>query len=285
MIFEPADHLACPLDGGALSLVDRQYRCPHGHGFDLARQGYVNLLPVQHKHSREPGDSKAMVAARGRFLDAGFYRPIAQMLNAVALSRLPQAQAVRVVDAGCGEGYYLDGFARALAASGWTGQARLAGFDIAKPAVQAATRRNRAVTWFVASSRNPCLLPGTVDLLFCLFGFPDFEAFARVLRPGGSLLLVDAAEDHLLELREVIYPQVRRSPPPSVDKAQPFGFEPVENRPLRFRTPALARERIGDLLLMTPHLYRATRAGKEAAAALEALALTVDVVLRVLVRC
>ena len=66
------DALACPLDGLPLQSTGTAWRCASGHSFDIASQGYTNLLPVQHKRSRDPGDSKEMVAARRRFLTAGF---------------------------------------------------------------------------------------------------------------------------------------------------------------------------------------------------------------------
>lgn len=276
-----ANNLACPLDGLTLERSERQLRCANGHSFDLARQGYVNLLPVQNKKSREPGDSAEMVEARRRFLDAGFYAPISQALNALALQHLP-AGAVCIVDAGCGEGYYLDRLGGALAQHDEVEQAALIGLDIAKPAVIAAARRNRDITWLVASNSNPALLPASVDLILCMFGFPVYPAFAQMLKAGGKVLLVDAGPDHLLQLREIIYPEVRKSPPPALDKAELAGFRLVADETLNYRTPELNRGQIADLLVMTPHLYRATRAGKEAAAQLESIHLTVDVVLRVL---
>jgi 23S rRNA (guanine745-N1)-methyltransferase len=275
MQLDKATNLACPLDGLALTQTERQLRCPNGHSFDVARQGYVNLLPVQNKKSREPGDSTAMVEARSRFLDAGFYVPISRRLNELALGCLPPGDAC-VVDAGCGEGYYLDRLGKALADDGRPSSARLIGLDIAKPAVVAATRRNRDITWLVASNSNPALLPATVDLVLCMFGFPVYPAFARMLKPGGRLLLVDAGPEHLVELRH--------APPPALDKAQQCGFRLSDSQNLRYQTAELDRSQIADLLLMTPHLFRATREGKETAARLERLSLTVDVVLRVLAK-
>lgn len=274
-----AANLACPLDGLPLIQGERQLRCSNGHGFDIARQGYVNLLPVQNKKSREPGDSAEMVEARRRFLDAGLYQSIADRLVAVVLQFLPATEPC-IVDAGCGEGYYLDQLSRALATNGRA--ATLIGLDIAKPAIVAACRRNRQITWLVASNNNPAVMPHTVDMVLCMFGFPVYPAFANILKPGGRLLLVDAGPDHLLELREVIYPEVRKSPPPPLDKAAELGFTLIDSQALNYTTAELNREQIADLLLMTPHLYRATHTGKEAAAQLSSLRLTVDVVFRVL---
>ena len=276
-------HLACPLDGEPLTRMERQLLCPQGHSFDLARQGYANLLPVQHKKSREPGDSKAMVAARSAFLDSGLYAAIAARLVATALTLLPEGQDLCVLDAGCGEGYYLDQLYRQLAARPGEGEFQLVGLDIAKPAIVAATRRNKAITWLVGSNVRPPLLPGTVDLVLCVFGFPAYESFAQLLKPGGHVLLVDPGEEHLIELRQVIYPKVRRSPPPTLAAAEAQGFMLQDTQTLRYGTDPIDHERLADLLVMTPHLYRASAEGKAAAAGLDQLALTVDVVLRTLV--
>lgn len=278
-----ANNLACPLDGTPFGVYAKTLRCPNGHSFDEARQGYVHLLPVQHKRSREPGDSPAMVEARRRFLEAGFYRPISERLNALALQHLPSVEHLCMVDAGCGEGYYLVNFLAALLEQGGPASVSLVGIDIAKPAVIAAARRNKQLTWLVASNRNPPLQPHSVDMLFCMFGFPDYSAFRHILKPGGVLVLVDAGRDHLLQLREIIYPEVRKAPPPALDQALQQGFSLVQMSELSYLSTPLDRQQIADLLLMTPHLYRATQAGKEAAARLEHLRLTVDVVFRVLV--
>jgi len=279
-----ANNLTCPLDGAPFGPFTPPLVCPNGHNFDVARQGYVHLLPVQNKKSREPGDSQAMIEARTRFLNAGIYAPISERLNAVALNNLTATDTFCAVDAGCGEGYYLDRFAAALSADGRVATATLIGLDIAKPAVIAATRRNKAITWLVASNNNPALLPQSVDMVLCMFGFPIYDVFQRILKPDGRLILVDPGPDHLRQLREVIYPEVRISPPPSTAKAEQAGFQLLDTQSLRYDTTELNRAQIADLLVMTPHLYRAPKAGKEAAARLERLTPTVDVVFRVFSR-
>ena len=94
-----ANNLACPIDAEPLNLKDRQLRCINGHCFDLARQGYVNLLPVQHKRSKHPGDSKEMVAARQRFLNTGTYEPVADALSALLSAAI---DTINVRDGGHG---------------------------------------------------------------------------------------------------------------------------------------------------------------------------------------
>ena len=94
--------LACPLDGTTLRRVGATWRCPTGHSFDVAAQGYTHLLPVQNKRSRDPGDSKEMVAARRRFLESGAYQPIAAAVAQAVLADLPPTPSFSCLDAGCG---------------------------------------------------------------------------------------------------------------------------------------------------------------------------------------
>lgn len=262
--------LCCPLDGLTVSLEAGVLTCPQGHSFDVARQGYVNLLPAQAKRSRDPGDSKGMIAARRSFLGAGYYAPLAAELARVVIGAVSGRSTV--VDAGCGEGYYdaylLDA-APQLAAT-------FIGFDISKWALQAAAPRVSA-TWLVASNRNIPLRDASVDMLLSLFGFPELGAFSRVLKQGGLLLIAEAGPQHLLELRRLIYPQLTAKADDASALYAAGGFRLESESCVTYTTAGLPRERIAELLLMTPHLYRASAEGKARVAGLEALAVTVDV--------
>jgi 23S rRNA (guanine745-N1)-methyltransferase len=252
----PFQALACPLDGGPLRRHGTSWRCDAGHCFDIAAQGYTNLLPVQQKRSRDPGDSKEMVAARRRYLNAGFYQPIAALVSRAVLADLPAGRAAACLDAGCGEGYYL----RELAAAGDGQRLALLGLDISKWAVLAAAKQDKRPNWVVGSNANLPVLPATLDRVLCMFGFPVYAEFARVLRPGGELLQVDAGPDHLRELREIIYPTLK--PERAAEPLSPAGFSVLPAESLRYTVTLGGAEQIGDLLTMTPHLYRASAEGR-----------------------
>ena len=293
MSVRPFTALACPLDGAPLQRQGGSLRCANGHCFDIAAQGYVNLLPVQNKRSLDPGDSKEMVAARRRFLEAGHYKPVADAVAQAVLQAAPAGRTLTCLDAGCGEGYYLRQLATAAAA-----EARplaLAGLDISKWAVQAAAKRDLhdarsqagasaapSTTWIVGSNAGLPVLPATLDRVLCMFGFPVYAEFARVLKPGGMLVQVDAGPEHLRELREIIYPTLKAGR--ADEWRTPPGFQAPACETLRFELELGSAEQIGDLLLMTPHLFRATAQGRARAAALRTLALTVEVRLACLMR-
>lgn len=273
MRFVTSELLRCPLDSLALRLQGQSLCCEQGHSFDIARQGYLNLLSAGDKRSKDPGDSKEMVVARGEFLDRGHYLPVAQKMAELLLPQLNTGAVV--LDAGCGEGYYLQQLDQVCLTSD-TPTVNLLGLDISKWAVQAAARRLSA-TWLVASNRNIPVADHCVDVLLSLFGFPAYDSFRKVLKEGGLLLLVNAGPQHLIELREVIYPTVRSSESPELKEALAAGFSLEETNSLTYRSAPLSPQDIAGLLLMTPHLFRATREGKERAAKLEELTLTVDV--------
>ena len=272
MSIGPFQALACPLDGTPLHCTGSAWACASGHSFDIASQGYTNLLPVQHKRSRDPGDSKEMVAARRRFLAAGFYRPIAAAVGRAALAGLPADATISCLDAGCGEGYYLRQLA---AAAGDEHTLALLGLDISKWAVLAAAKQDKRPSWVVGSNAKLPVLPGTLDRLLCMFGFPVYPEFARVLKPGGLLLQVDAGPDHLRELREIIYPSLKPERPDVMPT--PAGFRRLPTQTLGFPIELTHAGQIADLLAMTPHLHRASAEGRAKAAALTALSLSVEV--------
>jgi 23S rRNA (guanine745-N1)-methyltransferase len=279
MNITPFQALACPLDGAPLLRHDAAWRCPAGHSFDIASQGYTHLLPVQKKRSLDPGDSKEMVAARRRFLNSGAYQPIAAAVGRAVLADLPADGQLSCLDAGAGEGYYL----RQLATAGSPGQQlALLGLDISKWAVLAAAKQDRRPNWVVGSNANLPILSGTLDRVLCMFGFPVYGEFARVLKAGGLLLQVDAGPEHLRELREIIYPSLKaeRNQAPLV----PEGFHQQGSETIRFQLDLAGSEPIADLLAMTPHLYRASAEGRARAAALTTLSVNVDVRLSCFVR-
>jgi 23S rRNA (guanine745-N1)-methyltransferase len=286
MIVTPATNFACPIDGTSLDTgTGLPWRCGNGHSFDFSREGYCNLLVVQHKASRDPGDTAEMVAARRRVLDTGIYAPIADSVFAQihALAEGLSRDALvpfRAVDAGCGEGYYLARIAELAATSSQPTVLELAGTDVSKWAVRAAAKRCAPVAWAVANNRHLPFQANSVDVILCLFGFPVWQGFSPVLAPGGRVLMVDPGPEHLAELRAVIYPSVVRSPVASLAQAEAAGFGLEATTPLTYRVPLTSQPRIADLFAMTPHAYRAPEAGRLALQALRDLTVTVDVVVR-----
>ena len=272
-MIQPFDQLICPLDKQPLQLNERTWRCENGHSYDVAKQGYVNLLPVQNKRSKDPGDSKSMVQARREYLNKGYYQPLAQALADTVLAMGSQA----LLDAGCGEGYYLRYLVEQAKQQGT--ELSVAALDISKWAVQAAAKQDKRLSWMVASNNAIPLADNSVDTILCVFGFPVEAEFKRVLKPGGRLIMVDPASEHLIELKRIIYPEIKAKSEhlPVSEK----GWVLSSEERISFKVELPDTEAVHDLLTMTPHLYRASKEGIEKAEKLQSLAITADVWVRV----
>src|SRR5712664_2702183 len=138
--------LLCPVRDCHMALAreERRMLCPRGHSFDIARSGYINLLQPQERRSKRPGDTAAAVAARRRLHDRGVTEPL---LHAIA-EILAASPSDIVLDAGCGDGFYLGSLARQ---TGFDAH----GVDISIPAVDAAARRyptGERCEWIVANA-------------------------------------------------------------------------------------------------------------------------------------
>lgn len=258
----------CPICGKELNKTDRAYVCAGNHSFDIARQGYVNLLTVQQKHSLNPGDTREQVLSRRAFLEEGYYAPIAQALIDTAGELGIEGP---ILDVGCGEGYYAARLAQAL-------NAELFGFDISKEAVRCAAAKYKQGNWFCATASHIPLESGSVGLMTSLFALTLPEEFHRVLRPDGFYFQVLAAQDHLLGLKSVIYPELKFKEKDSVPELP--GFSLVKSVPIRFSF-TVEGQQIRNLFSMTPHVFRIGKAGAEALEKCQILTDTASCVLNV----
>lgn len=173
----------------------RRLFCPSGHSFDVARSGYVNLLQPQERRSKNPGDTAEAVAARRRLHDrgvtAGLLAGIAEFAGAAA----EVSEGDTVLDAGCGDGFYLGSLVAAKRAEGH-------GVDISAPAVELAAKRYPGCEWIVANAdRFIPYADQSFALVMSITGRMNAAEFRRVLRPDGMLLVAIPAPDDLQEVR------------------------------------------------------------------------------------
>ena len=242
--------LICPICGEKLNRADRAYVCPNRHSFDIARQGYVNLLTVNQKHSLNPGDTREQVLSRRAFLEAGYYAPI---LNALIETAKSMNITGPILDVGCGEGWYSAQLAAAL-------DAELTGFDISKEAVRCAAAKYKGPTWLTATAAHIPVPDGSAQLVTSLFALTLPEEFSRVLSDEGYYFQVLACQDHLLGLKTIIYPELKFKEKDSVPELP--GFVLVKSVPIRFSF-TVEGEQIQNLFSMTPHVFRIGKEGAE----------------------
>ncbi|MFY1598086.1 putative RNA methyltransferase [Micromonospora sp. WMMD737] len=277
------DRLRCPVCAEPLTEVatggTRALRCPRRHSFDLARQGYVNLLAGRAPHA---GDTAEMVAARADFLAAGHYDPISAALAAAATQAVRHVAEARadgayplVVDAGAGTGRHLAAVLAALPDA-----AGLA-LDVSKPALRRAARAHPRAAAALADTwqRLPLADAGTAVLLN-VFAPRNGAEFHRVLDPAGALLVVTPAEDHLTELVGAL--GLLRVDPAKADRvAESLGghFTPGAST-LHRRELALTGPEVATLVGMGPSAWHTDPAGLAARVAALAEPVRVTVAVR-----
>jgi 23S rRNA (guanine745-N1)-methyltransferase len=195
--------LLCPVRGCRLALVreERRLFCPRGHAFEVARSGYINLLQPQERRSKQPGDTPAAIAGRRRLHDSGVTQPL---LRAIAEIMAASSSDI-VLDAGCGEGFYLGTLARQTGCDAH-------GVDISIPAIDAAARRYPGCEWIVGNAdRFVPYADRSFSMVMSITGRMNTGEFQRVLRDDGRLLVALPASEDLVELRGVGRDRVART--------------------------------------------------------------------------
>lgn len=295
----------CPLCQSPLQPAADTWRCDGSlhpkqtsHPFDVARQGYVNLLPVQQKKSKAPGDSQESIDARKRFLNHGHYAPLQNLISQKMTELLSNDElidkqdnkSVNWLDIGCGEGYYT----QAMAQMGSDVIDTLIAADISKPAVvelakvsklsgrlwyqpcQEDTTKTTAVYPLVTSAAHLPLRPHSMTGISSIFSPILPEAFDNVLMDGGYLIIAKPDIGHLATMRDALFDDVREHDSDKfLQELAPY-FTLVET--YRVSTDlTLSAEDLADLMTMTPYAYRARSEKRQALlAAVETVAFSTE---------
>lgn len=239
--------LRCPLCHLGLSLQDHSVGCPANHQFDLARQGYLNLLSAHKTRSKQPGDNQAMVEARQHFHDQGFYQPLLDALKQQLANHLSSGA---VADLGCGEGWYTRQIQESLP------QLDMFGVDISKVAVKRAAARDKQTTYLVASSADLPLMDHSLAGVMIVFSRLSLAEIKRVLKPAGQLWFASPAPEHLKTLREALFGQDLQEYKDSSVAELAGDFRLLDQQRLQFEFIPGAAD-LSNLLLMTPFGWKA----------------------------
>lgn len=250
--------LACPLCHMGLRQTGASLRCDSGHSFDIAKEGYVNLL-VQ----KRAGDAKEMLKARRKFLASGLYAPLSDAVTELVRTHLPdEPGSLPILDAGCGEGYYLERLQRAL-----TSQQHdcYIGLDVSKEAIRMAAKSYRQLFFVVADVKQRLVLAdGAFHAILNIFAPRNATEFARVTARGGILMVVIPSPEHLLRLRTVLGLLGMEEQKQQHVKEQFAGdFEFVTSSSIAYSLH-LDTEQIEQVVMMTPNYWHLSDEMREA---------------------
>lgn len=254
--------LKCPVCAQKLVFDSRCGRCEKGHCFDIAREGYVNLLRSS-KSGDLIGDDKISARCRRDFLNRGYYAPLRDQLLSVFADRQGT-----VLDICCGEGYYTSALAE-------NPMLRVYGFDISREMVRLAARRGGAA-FFVANMAAIPVAEGSFDYAVHLFAPFHEQEFARILKPGGRLYTVVPGSRHLFGLKERLYstPYLNDEKLPETTLLRLVGVQKVSAR-----ITLACREDIEAVFRMTPYYFHTSEADKQKLLGLERLETQIEFVI------
>jgi len=243
----------CPLCQSSFEQRNNTQVCENNHHFDIAKEGYLNLLPVQAKSSKNPGDSQQMMLARRNFLNTGGYLPLAQKIAEISAQYMTDKPA-NILDLGCGEGYYTNIINQQLAMH------NMSGLDIAKVAIRYAAKRYDNIQFCVASAYQVPLHDQFLDLIIRIYAPSKVEELRRLIKKNGYLITVTPAPRHLYQLREVIYEQVNEH---AEENEAIVGFTKKKHVRLTYPLKITDKQQLIDLINMTPFAWKFTPEKRE----------------------
>lgn len=258
--------LICPICEQSLTKSnnpsDKSLACENKHSFDYSKEGYINLLPPQHKKTKDPGDNKTMIHCRRDFLEKGFYEFLIPELNSIVENKQREKESCVFVDSGCGEGYFTDKIEHSL-----NNNLRFYGMDISKEAIRLAAKRNKSVQWFVASSNNIPIQLRSVDIVLKINAPLNYNNLQSKLSDEAIVISVTPGKNHLNKLREVMYlkPQTHKQ------EDTPDGFSLLTQNEVETEINICNKQDIKNLFMMTPYYWNASAKVKEIVERLDSL--------------
>lgn len=246
--------IVCPKCREKLNIDGNSLRCVNNHSFDFSREGYVNLL-LTNKSGDKKGDSKESAHARHNFLAKGYY--------AVLKNAIGKKMQGTVLDICCGEGYYD------------TYDGELYGFDISKEMVRLAAKSNKSGKYFVANLSQIPIEDKSIDTAVHLFAPFNDREFARILKDDGNLYSVIPGENHLIEMKELLYDV----PYKNDEKAPDSGILQLVEREKVSEKVHISSEDLFELFSMTPYFYRTSEQNKSRLKSSGDIDLTVEFVI------
>ena len=245
---------SCPVCGKILFIEQKNYKCENGHCFDIAKQGYVNLLQSQQSHLKRHGDDKLMIKARYDFLNQGYYEPLMRAMCSAVDKYLPDNASI--IDAGCGDCYYSFSISDNLSVRAFD----IAGVDISKDAVIFGAKRKSRLKLAVASVFSMPFSDECADGILNVFSPFALDEYYRILKDGGFLFRVIPLENHLFGLKEKVYDKPYKNP---AEELNINGFKLIENTEVKYTLDLHDSESIDNLFKMTPYYYKTSKQDQE----------------------
>lgn len=252
--------MICPKCKAQLQKEDKRYYCDNNHSYDIAKQGYTNFVL---NYRETMGDNKELVEARSYFLAQNHYAFLQNFIIDI-ITHLPHEH---IIDCGCGEGYYTNQFGEVFP--------HVIGIDLSKHAILKACK-SKKVHYFINSINDICVANNSQDIVLSIFSYRNYQEFCRILKQDGYYIEVMPNENHLIELKTVLYDKPYLN---EVSEEKTY-FNLIDRFTIQEKT-VLTQSELQALFQMTPYYYKTSLADKEKLTKIETLECTFAFVVNV----
>lgn len=250
--------IICPNCKEKLQKINKSYQCINKHSFDIAKEGYVNLL----LNKRNSGDNKLMIRARKEFLEKGYFKVLAnQILKHIIDTNLNNPS---ILDIGCADGYYTNIINKKIP--------NILGIDISKEAIKLAAKAYRDIEFVVASSKELPVSNSSTNIILSVFSPVFVDEIIRVLKDDGILIKVTPNSNHLIELKEIVYENVYYTKEKLIEDDR---LLLVSSNDLTYSLN-IPNSDLRNLITMTPYYYKTNPEDLKALEMIETLDITFD---------
>lgn len=266
--------LRCPKCMSELTKKEKIYFCKNGHCYDIASQGYVNLMLANQKHSANPGDDIQSLQCRDLFLQKGYYEELAKDINEQLNKYVTENK--QILDAGCGTGYYLN-----YLINNSKYKYNYYATDISKKGVIMTTKKCKEAVCFVSSVFNLPLDDACIDATLSIFCPYSADEFARVIKDDGYLIAVTPGKEHLYQLKEIVYDNPYYNQEDGYNLPE---FDLIQQHNVKYMFELTSKEDIASLWKMMPYYHTSSQKDSQKLFEKEKILTTADFLVQVFKR-
>ncbi|MCI6014353.1 MAG: methyltransferase domain-containing protein [Coprobacillus sp.] len=249
------NNMICPKCHSNLIYTNKTYKCVNNHSYDISKEGYINLLLSK----TNCGDLDDSVHARREFLNKGFYDPLSNLIKDLLI----KVNARKVLDCGCGVGYYSQMLSHDF---------EITGIDISKNAIKLASKKDNISSYIVSSSKFIPIQKNYFDAAYVIFAPLFEESMANVLNANGYLIVVSPNTNHLFEIKEKLYQNPYLNEKVELDIKS---FAHIDSLHLTYKVEMNNCD-IKNLIAMTPYFYKTKKEDLEKINTIDFLNVTID---------
>jgi|SRR5690625_1911659 len=245
---EIVDVFRCPLCHSSMKVMNlKSIICSNNHTFDIAKQGYVNMMT---RPTNSHYDKKLFEARQNMIMESDLYALLHEKISEMIEEHLGVSNYPTIIlDAGCGEGSHLQMVLDECNNEAITG----IGLDVSKEGIIMAGKKYKTPIWLVGDLASAPLADQSTCIILNILSPANYKEFKRVLAPDGFVIKVVPRANYLKELRDIIFTDENKKKYSNDETVSLFKehFHQVKQSKVSY-SKVLKREELMNLVQMAP---------------------------------